>query len=119
MLKMSNIVTQEQVIKMGRSYSYNDGIEDSYLLDKVIVLCNNHELGDNIYDLNKFTLNNVTYYREKLPNKKLNEMYAISYFPITAIIRYLKTGEMKYSFEEHTSMESLKYYSLVTIKEKK
>lgn len=115
---MNNIVLQEQVTNIGRSYSYNDGIKDSYLLDKVIVLCNNHKIGDKIYDLNKFTLNDVTYYREKLPNKKVNEMYAISYFPITAVIRYLKTGEMKYSFEEHTSRESLKYYNLVTIKEK-
>ena len=115
---MNNIVLQPQVIKIGRSYSYNNNIEDSYLLDEVIVLRNNHELGNKIYDLNTFTLNNVTYYREKLPNKKVNEMYAISYFPITTVIRYLKTGEMKYSFEEHTSRESLKYYSLVTIKEK-
>jgi hypothetical protein len=116
---MNNIVLQEQVTKIGRSYTYNDGIEESYLLDDVIVLSKNQTLNNRILDLNKFTLNNITYYREKLPNKKLNEMYAISYFPITAVIRYLKTGEMKYTFEEHTSSESLKYYSLVTIKEKK
>jgi len=116
---MNNIVLQEQVTKIGRSYTYNDGIEESYLLDEVIVLSKNQKLGDGILDLNKFTLNNITYYREKLSNKKVNEMYAISYFPITAVIRYLKTGEMKYSFEEHTSRESLKYYSLVTIKGKK
>jgi hypothetical protein len=115
---MNNIVVQEQVTKIGRSYSYNDGIEDSYLLDDIIVLSKNQTIGDGILNLNKFTLNNVTYYREKLSNKKVNEMYAISYFPITAVIRYLKTGEMKYSFEQHTSSESLKYYSLVTIKEK-
>ena len=115
---MNNIVLQEQVTKIGRSYTYSDDIKDSYLLDDVIVLSKNQTLGDGILDLNKFTLNNVTYYREKLSNKKVNEMYAISYFPITAVVRYLKTGIMNYSFEEHTSSESLKYYSLVTIKEK-
>ena len=115
---MNNIVTQPQVLKVRYVGIANDGIEDSFLLDKVIFLAENKTIGDGILDLNKFTLNNVTYYREKLPNKKVNEMYAISYFPITAIIRYLKTGVMNYTFEEHTSRESLKYYSLVTIKEK-
>jgi hypothetical protein len=115
---MNNIVTQDKVFKVRYVGITNDGIEDSYLLDKVIFLAENKTIGDGILDLNKFTLNDITYYREKLPNKKLSEMYAISYFPITAVIRYLKTGEMKYSFEEHTSSERLKYYSLVTIKEK-
>jgi hypothetical protein len=117
---MNNIVKQEQVLKVCYvGIAANDDIKDSYLLDKVIFLAENQTIGDGILDLNKFTLNNVTYHREKLPSKKVNEMYAISYFPITAVIRYLKTGVMNYTFEEHTSSESLKYYSLVTIKEKK
>ena len=58
---MNNIVIQEQVTKIDRSHSYNDGIE-SYLLDKDIVLGKNHKLGDKIYELNTFILNDVSYY---------------------------------------------------------